>query len=831
MIYTRKTETEQRAFFEACLEKFNEAAKNLPEYRYYYRIADSVVCLHFADKALVSFMTNAIAHLECAAVTDPDLTIHLWDSETSGVEMVQPPCEWGCFTDRGDIWGFDSKVIRTAFHWGEFSVNVMDLESRQGVYWVQTVKTMPYWTASAPLRTMFHWWMEHLGHQMLHAAVVGHDGKALVITGKGGIGKSTTALNSLEAGMDYLSDDYVIISLNPEPTAWCLYSTAKVNAGELDLYPGLAPLASPLIKPDQEKAVIFLYPDRKDQLALSMPLAGLLTPVFGEGEATTTRAIPNWRIMRNMSFTTMAQLPGAGEHTNTFIHKLSHSLPVMELVLGQDRKAVPEVLTSLLRDETSLRQMDFPSVDDRSRHWPMISIVVPVYNGGSFIEEAIQNILAQEYPSIEIIIVDDGSTDDTAEVVKRLPIDVRYFYQENSGPAAARNRGIRDASADFIALLDVDDLWPDKNLFLMSRHLMDDPDVLVVHGQAQVLDKDLITDEYKYVGSPMEAFQGYIGAGLYRKEAFNVVGLYDTFMRMGEDADWFQRATELRINLKKLDEVTLFVRRHGHNMTEGLDLVALNTLTVFKKSLDRMRHPVRDEEIAHLAADTSVIVPVYNGEAYLTQALDSILSQGIRFREVLVVDDGSTDRSAEIARTFSAKVRLITQENKGAAAARNRGITMAQGTYLAFLDADDLWVMGGIKLLLKTFTNQPDLDIVFGHVEQFISPELDESARRPLRNELREMPGYLMGAMVAKKLVFDKVGLLPENLQLGEFIDWFHQAQHQGVKYKMLEPVVMRRRIHTTNQGILKKAHMQDYATVAHAALKRLREEQGKKKE
>jgi glycosyltransferase involved in cell wall biosynthesis len=218
-----------------------------------------------------------------------------------------------------------------------------------------------------------------------------------------------------------------------------------------------------------------------------------------------------------------------------------------------------------------------------------VSVVIPVYNGGAFLGDAIRSVLSQEYPALEIIVVDDGSTEDVGAALGRLPVDVRLFRQDNAGAAAARNRGIRDASGDIIAFLDVDDLWPESNLNVLVEHLAAHPEADVVRGRAQVTRYTEGTEPGEYLGNPGEAFPHYIGTGLYRRRAFERVGLFDPDLRFGEDTDWFTRATECNLTVHHLEEVTLFVRRHAGNMTRGKSLVELNQLRLFKKALDRKR--------------------------------------------------------------------------------------------------------------------------------------------------------------------------------------------------------------------------------------------------
>jgi len=220
----------------------------------------------------------------------------------------------------------------------------------------------------------------------------------------------------------------------------------------------------------------------------------------------------------------------------------------------------------------------------------------------------------------------------------------------------------------------------------------------------------------------------------------------------------------------------------------------------------------------------SVIIPVYNAGKYLGEALESILMQSVKPAEIIVVDDGSTDNSLEVAQQFGKKITILRHAvNKGCGAARNSGIKAAVGPYLAFLDADDLWVEGKLEKQMNFLQNNPDIDMVLGNVEQFISPELTAENQRRLKEELKKMPGYVTGTMLLRKQVFDQVGMFNEKLELGEFIDWFARAKDMGLKYFMFDEIMLKRRIHTTNMGITKKQHLNDYTAILRAALARKR--------
>jgi len=219
----------------------------------------------------------------------------------------------------------------------------------------------------------------------------------------------------------------------------------------------------------------------------------------------------------------------------------------------------------------------------------------------------------------------------------------------------------------------------------------------------------------------------------------------------------------------------------------------------------------------------SVIIPVYNAEQYLAEAIESVLMQSVKPLEIIVVNDGSTDESEKVINTFKNDICYVSQENKGASEARNLGISKAKGSLLAFLDADDIWTVHKLELQLKALNSDPELDMVFGNVEQFVSPGLDVKERTRLRLELKTMPGYHCGSMLIKRESFQRVGPFNENLRLAEFIDWFSRAEEMKLNYKLLPQVVLKRRIHKTNQGLYNRHHMKDYTNVLKAALDRRR--------
>jgi len=215
---------------------------------------------------------------------------------------------------------------------------------------------------------------------------------------------------------------------------------------------------------------------------------------------------------------------------------------------------------------------------------PRLSVIVPVYEMGRYLPEAIASIEAQGVDDVEIIVVDDGSTDETPQVVATLGDRVVAIRQDNAGPAAARNRGLAVARGDLIAFLDADDLWPEGKLELQVGRLDGDPELDAVLGRIQfVALEDGVVPEVEFEDPDAQtATHVHLGSGVYRRRAFDRIGGFDESLRFSEDVDWFMRAREAGLKIAIVADVTLVYRLHGSNMTRELRPADLRLVSVLK---------------------------------------------------------------------------------------------------------------------------------------------------------------------------------------------------------------------------------------------------------
>ncbi len=215
--------------------------------------------------------------------------------------------------------------------------------------------------------------------------------------------------------------------------------------------------------------------------------------------------------------------------------------------------------------------------------------------------------------------------------------------------------------------------------------------------------------------------------------------------------------------------------------------------------------------------EISVIVPFFNREGYIKEALESIVMQDFRDLEIIAVDDGSTDGSAQIVKEFSQfPIHLISQENQGAASARNAGVRAARGRLIAFLDSDDIWVPSKLSSQLADFHHAGGSKLCFGYIQEFISPDFLDHQNH---FQKRLIPGFSFITLMMLREDFLHIGELNSSFQLAEFIEWFERAKYKGFSAYLSDSVYAYRRIHQDNIGRAKSSNAKQYLQAIKSSL------------
>lgn len=440
---------------------------------------------------------------------------------------------------------------------------------------------------------------------------------------------------------------------------------------------------------------------------------------------------------------------------------------------------------------------------------PRVSIIIPTYNGDRYISQAIDSVLSQTYSNYEIIIVDDGSTDNTDKIIQHY-IDkcqnqslIRYIFQPNQGVAAARNRGIQEARGEFIALLDQDDMfWPEK-LAHQVACFQANPDVAIVNSGWRLIDENnnRISDIEPWHNLPNLTLETWVtrtpilpSALMFRRDTWQKIGGFDSRFNGVDDVDFIWRLALHEYSAIWLTEITVNYRQHQEtvsntkakeranlmiavqdqffgqpNLPDEIrqleKLTRYESLTWMAWHLYHTHHPQQMAEflqkslsytpytIAITISDwvhrfmgyclaygyelelenfynlqdwkqliskiipqtkprVSVIIPTYNCDQYIEQCVKSVLEQTYTNYEVIVIDDGSQDKTQQILKPFLSVIKYIYQNNQGAAKARNHGCEIAQGEFLAFLDGDDFFLPQKLAEQVATFDHDPTIDLV-----------------------------------------------------------------------------------------------------------------------
>ena len=217
----------------------------------------------------------------------------------------------------------------------------------------------------------------------------------------------------------------------------------------------------------------------------------------------------------------------------------------------------------------------------------------------------------------------------------------------------------------------------------------------------------------------------------------------------------------------------------------------------------------------------SVVIPAYNREIYLEEAIQSVLSQTCPPQEIIVVDDGSTDPTREKAQSFGERICYLFQENRGVSSARNAGVNASRGRFLAFLDSDDVWLPQKLEWQMDHLIQNPGTAMVHGHMQAFLSPELEASDQR--RIDTRCLPGLSASCLLIRREALMKAGPFDPGIQGGEYIEWFSRAEDRGCTNHVLPQLVACRRVHLSNSVLDRKQMNANYSRVVKTILDRRR--------
>ncbi len=436
---------------------------------------------------------------------------------------------------------------------------------------------------------------------------------------------------------------------------------------------------------------------------------------------------------------------------------------------------------------------------------PGVSVVMAVHNGAPYLREAVQSILDQTYPQFEVIIIDDASTDATPEILAQLN-DCRIKVLRNPtrlGLAASLNRGIREARAPYIARMDADDLSLPERLMRQRQFLEEHPDHALVGSSYYQMDAQgrivglvpVLTDNEALQAGLLE--QNWFGHGsvMVRRQALLEVGGYNERFTCAQDYDLWLRLAE-RHKIANLPEPLYCWRRTEGGISQARRAEQEHFARLARQEAAARRQGLPEEAPAGSPAPAepplvSVIVPTHNRPQMLVEAVQSILNQTYPHIEIIVVNDGGVEVEGVIRwLNRNGTITYVRHDrNRGLAAARNTGLRLARGKYIAYLDDDDLFYPEHVETLVTAleggpyrvaYTDACQAAQVWDHGRYVtVSREVNFSHDFQ-RDELLVSNRFPVLCVMHEKACLEDVGLFDETLTSHEDWDlWIRLAQRE----------------------------------------------------
>lgn len=314
----------------------------------FFRLADFTFCFRFASSTLIDKITPAFKHLEVSSQPNTDLTINFWESASSGVIMPAPPWPPEANLQREEVLGYQDDRIFTAYQPDFSRLCLLDTIENRAIYWIRDSKQMPYFEQGAPLLMLLHQWLRTRSVQVVHGGAVGfHDGGVL-LTGKGGSGKSSTAMACLGTDLVYAGDDYCAIRIDAEPHIFSLYNSGKLDTQSLGRFRHLESAVINIEQLDVEKALLFTHQVFPKNMTNGFPLKAILIPRVAGTENSWVSEISKADALKALAPSSIFQLSGADSATFNNLVTLTRTIPTFRLNLGTSVNNIPEVISKLL---------------------------------------------------------------------------------------------------------------------------------------------------------------------------------------------------------------------------------------------------------------------------------------------------------------------------------------------------------------------------------------------------------------------------------------------------------------------------------------------------
>jgi hypothetical protein len=316
--------------------------------QFWFRVAHRLIRIEIAGDVLRDRLVPALRARAAEPAGSPSLSIRAWDAAATGIPL--PPRPWDLEDDRvrGNLRARPDGDSRVHFQPGSDTFSAFEPRERLGLFWTRNADRLPAWEDASPFRTVMHWWAASEGLQLVHGAAVGNEDGAVLLAGRGGSGKSTTAVACLAASMRFAGDDYVIVGDSGAPTVFSLYGTAKLEPVHAARFPELARFPRWPRRADLDKEVLDLAGENPDLLPESQRLRAILAVHVAPEASTAIRPLSPARVLAALAPSTLLQLPQTDSSALGLLTRITRGLPGGELRIGRDLTGAPAAIAAFL---------------------------------------------------------------------------------------------------------------------------------------------------------------------------------------------------------------------------------------------------------------------------------------------------------------------------------------------------------------------------------------------------------------------------------------------------------------------------------------------------
>ena len=468
----------------------------------------------------------------------------------------------------------------------------------------------------------------------------------------------------------------------------------------------------------------------------------------------------------------------------------------------------------------------------------LISAIVSTYNSEEFIRGCLEDLENQTIADkLEIIVVNSGSEQNEESIVKEFQKrygNIVYIKTEREGLYSAWNRAIKVASGQFLTNANTDDRHRKNAFEVMVSTLLSNSDVALVYGDQIVTDTPNPTFENNHVieiakraefSRQRLLFGCCVGSQpMWRKSLHDEFGGFDETLTCAADWDFWLKAAQ-KHNFKRIPESLGLYYRNENGIEHGRKIHSLYERYAVGRRYGNPYISVIQQYEARGNPLVSVCMAVYNGDYYIADAIESVLIQNYRNFELIVVDDGSTDRTADIVHSFKHEsIKYFLKEHGGLASARNVQLQKSSGAFLVMLDNDDMMTPDYIARHLQGFEQHPEADMVY--CDDLLMDEHDKPIRVISRPEYTDNTAFISDIFrcgfpvvhfktCIRRSVFDKIGLYDEELIVGEDYEMIRRFAKQDLKMVHLPaPLYLRRMITSSLSRSFSAAKAKSHFTV-----------------